>query len=48
MVAQRAGDDATVTTVERILESERSTADRIASHFDRALDASLAAQGIAA
>jgi ferritin-like metal-binding protein YciE len=47
-VARRAGDEATVTVVERILREERAAAERIAGAFDRAVEASLRAQGVAA
>jgi ferritin-like metal-binding protein YciE len=41
LVARRAGDQETVTAVERILEQERNAAQRIAGVFDEALTASL-------
>jgi ferritin-like metal-binding protein YciE len=47
-VAERAGDRETVQAVERILSEERAAAEKIASAFDRALEASLEAQGVAA
>jgi ferritin-like metal-binding protein YciE len=43
-VARRAGDEETERLAERILGEERAMADRVAGRFDRALDASLAAQ----
>jgi ferritin-like metal-binding protein YciE len=46
-VAERAGDTATAGVVERILEQERTAADRIAAHFDEAAAAALASQGVA-
>ncbi len=46
-VAQRAGDEKTVEVVDEILVQERSAAAMIASEFDRALEASLRAQGVA-
>jgi ferritin-like metal-binding protein YciE len=42
-VAQRAGDQETVTLAERILRDERGAADKIAAHFDHAAEAALAA-----
>lgn len=47
-VAQRAGDPETVAMADRILAQERAAADRLASAFDRAADASLRSQGVAA
>lgn len=40
-VAQRAGDQDTVTITERILEQEEATAELLASKFDRILEVSL-------
>jgi ferritin-like metal-binding protein YciE len=45
-VAQRAGDTATVEVARRILGEERAMADRLASMWDRAVDASLGAVGV--
>lgn len=47
-VAERAGDADTAALAERILAEERDAAERIAGLFDRAVDASLAAQGLTA
>jgi ferritin-like metal-binding protein YciE len=47
-VAQEAGDDETVTLAERILDQERTAAEKLAGSFDRAVDVSLQAQGITA
>jgi ferritin-like metal-binding protein YciE len=47
-VAARAGDEATVEAVDRILAQERSAAQMIALEWDRAVDASLRAQDVAA
>jgi ferritin-like metal-binding protein YciE len=47
-VARRAGDEDTVSTVELILAEERAMADGIAARFDRAVDGSLQAEGVAA
>jgi len=47
-VAERAGDAETAGAVERIVAQERAAAHVVASEFDRAVDASLAAQGVAA
>ena len=47
-VAERAGDTETAGAVERIIAQERAAAHIVASEFDRAVDASLAAQGVAA
>jgi ferritin-like metal-binding protein YciE len=47
-VASRAGDEATVQVVDRILTEERGAAEKIAAAFDRAVDASLEAQGVPA
>jgi ferritin-like metal-binding protein YciE len=44
-VAERAGDQETVQTAERILAEERETARKIAAQFDRAATASLEAVG---
>jgi ferritin-like metal-binding protein YciE len=46
-VAQRAGDEHTVATAERILREERAAADKIRLAFDRAAEASLHAVGVA-
>jgi ferritin-like metal-binding protein YciE len=46
-VAERAGDEETVRTVGRILEQERTAADRVWSVFDEALTASLEAVEVA-
>ena len=46
-VAERAGDQATVEAVQAILAQERAAAEKIASMFDRAADASLEAVGAA-
>jgi ferritin-like metal-binding protein YciE len=45
-VAQRAGDQQTVDTAERILAEERAAAEKVAAEFDRAAGASLLAQGV--
>jgi ferritin-like metal-binding protein YciE len=45
-VAQRAGDDETVRTADRILIDERAAADAIRAQFAPAVDAALAAQGV--
>jgi len=47
-VAGKAGDEETARVVERILDDERKAADRLADAFEEAVDASLAAQGLAA
>ncbi len=47
-VARRAGDQETVEVAGRILEQERAAAAKLAAAFDRAADASLDAQGVAA
>jgi ferritin-like metal-binding protein YciE len=47
-VAQRAGDNATVQTAERICNEERVAAQKIEGAFDRAVQASLGAQGVPA
>lgn len=47
-VAQRAGDAETQQLAERILDDERAMAGRLADSFDRAVDASLAAQEVRA
>jgi ferritin-like metal-binding protein YciE len=46
LVAERVGDEQTVRTAERILEQERSAAERIAASFDAAVTASLRAAGV--
>jgi ferritin-like metal-binding protein YciE len=46
-VAERAGDAATVELAGRILGDERAMADRVAAHFDRAFEASMAEKGVA-
>jgi ferritin-like metal-binding protein YciE len=46
-VAQRAGDAATVSSVDTILGQERAAAALLRSAFDQAVDASLEAQGVA-
>jgi ferritin-like metal-binding protein YciE len=46
-VAERAGDEATVATAERILAEEHAAADKIRSLFDVAIDAALDMRGIA-
>ena len=46
-VAERAGDAETVRMAEEIGAEERATAARIAEHWDAAVDAALAEQGIA-
>src|SRR5438094_812764 len=43
--AERAGDHATVELARRIGEQERAMADRLAAHWDAAVDASLAEKG---
>jgi ferritin-like metal-binding protein YciE len=45
-VAERAGDEATVSVARRILGEEREAALRIKASFDRAVDAALQAQGV--
>jgi ferritin-like metal-binding protein YciE len=45
-VAERAGDPATVELAERIIGEERDMAGRLADSFDRAVDATLAAQEV--
>jgi ferritin-like metal-binding protein YciE len=45
-VAQRAGDDDTESTAERILEEERAAAEQIRARFPAALDAALQEQGV--
>jgi ferritin-like metal-binding protein YciE len=45
-VAARAGDEETVTVVDRILAEEREAADRLAGAFDEAVTASLEAQEV--
>src|SRR5919202_5879831 len=45
-VALRAGDEATVTAIEGILDQERTAAGRIAGAFDEATTAALEAQGV--
>ena len=47
-VAERAGDAKTVRVAEEIIVQERAAAAMVAVEFDRAVDASLRAQGIAA
>ena len=47
-VAEEAGDEETAAAAERILGQERAAADKLAASFDRAVDASLQAQGITA
>ena len=47
-VAQRAGDTKTVQIAEEILMQERSAARMVAAEFDRVVEASLRAQGVAA
>ena len=47
-VAQRAGDTETVQAVEGILVQERAAARKVAAAFDRAVEASLQAQGVTA
>ena len=47
-VAERAGDQDTVTLAESILAQERAAAAKVAASFDRAVAASLEAQGVAA
>jgi ferritin-like metal-binding protein YciE len=47
-VAQEAGDEETAAAAERILGQERAAADKLAASFDRAVEASLQAQGITA
>ncbi|HEX3317795.1 MAG TPA: DUF892 family protein, partial [Solirubrobacteraceae bacterium] len=47
-VAQRAGDPETVAVADRILVQEREAATKVAAHWDRAVDASLRAVGVAA
>jgi ferritin-like metal-binding protein YciE len=47
-VAERAGDGETAEAASRILEQERNAAEKLAGSFDRAVDASLRAQGITA
>jgi ferritin-like metal-binding protein YciE len=47
-VAERAGDPETVRVADEILTQERAAAAMIAGQFDRALEASLRAQGVAA
>jgi ferritin-like metal-binding protein YciE len=47
-VAARVGDRETVETADRILAQERAAAAKPAAAFDRAVEASLVAQGVAA
>jgi ferritin-like metal-binding protein YciE len=47
-VAQRAGDDETVTLAEWILPQERAAAEAVREQFDTAVDASLRSQGVSA
>ena len=46
-VAERAGDNETARVAERILAEERAAAQKVAALFERAVDASLAAVGVA-
>ena len=46
-VAERAGDAETVRVVKRIVGEERAAAEAIAAHWDEAVDATLAARGLA-
>jgi ferritin-like metal-binding protein YciE len=45
-VAERARDDETVRVADRILDEERTAANRIAAAFDRAAEASLSAHAL--
>ena len=45
-VARRAGDEQTVAVAEGILQEEHNAADLIATHWDRAAEASLQAQDV--
>lgn len=45
-VAARAGDQATVVVVERILAEEQAAAEKLAARFDRSAEASLEAAGV--
>jgi ferritin-like metal-binding protein YciE len=47
-VAERAGDHTTIEVADRILEQERAAAQRLAASFDRAVEASFDALGVAA
>ena len=47
-VAARAGDEETADAARAIREQERAMAQRLADHFDRAVDASLREVGVAA
>jgi ferritin-like metal-binding protein YciE len=47
-VALRAGDDETAHVAERILDEERSASSRLADAFPKAVEATLAEQGVAA
>ena len=47
-VARRADDDQTIAAADGILAQERAAAEKLAGHFDRAVEASLQAQGVAA
>ena len=47
-VAREAGDEETANAAERILDQERVAAEKLAASFDRAVDASLRAQGVTA
>lgn len=47
-VAQRVGDQGTIDLTERILGQERGMATRLTKAFDRAFEASMEAQGVAA
>ena len=47
-VARRADDQDTIATAQRVVAQERSMAERLASLWDRAAEASLSAQGVPA
>jgi len=47
-VAEQAGDGETADAAARILEQERNAAEKLAAAFDRAVEASLRAQGVTA
>ena len=47
-VAQSAGDDETARVADEVLAQERAAAQKLAGAFDRAVQASLAAVGVAA
>lgn len=47
-VAEQAGDGETADVAARILEQERNAAEKLAASFDRAVEASLRAQGVTA